>query len=314
MIFKKETEDLEGDKMFLSRLGSTALLLALLGVSVFASNIYRQNTFYVLLVFLTFVLTKEICALLKNIQMQTLETFLPYFLSFCTMICGLQIFYPTNLIIVIILFFFFIFLFLGFWGMVLFARNSAESIRKLFNTLTAGMFIMIPVVMIIMIYTLGEGMNKTVGFNILFLFFILVTKVGDIGAYVVGSLSNKLMKGGNHKMIPSISPGKSWEGMAGGWLFTILLCVCFYYYKGLIPSLWAAAVLGTLFYFVGMAGDLAESSMKRSANLKNSGQIVPGIGGVFDLVDSLLMTAPLFLLVFVLQLIFIRFGLVFFNI
>lgn len=299
--------------MFFSRLGSTALLLALLGVSVFAPNIYRQNTFYVLLVLLTFILTKEICALLKEIQMPTLDTFLPYFLSGCSMICGLQIFYPTALIIIVILFFFFIFLFLGFWGMVLCARNSGESIRKLFNTLTAGMFIMIPVVMIIMIYTLGEGMRKTVGYNILFLFFILVTKAGDIGAYVAGTLSNKLMKGGNHKMIPSISPGKSWEGMVGGWIFTILLCAFFYYYSGLVPSLWAAAVLGTLFFFVGMAGDLAESSMKRAANLKDSGQIVPGIGGVFDLVDSLLMTAPLFLLVIVVQQFFIRFGLAFFN-
>ncbi len=314
MIFKKGTDDTEEDKMFLPRLGSTILLLLLLGVSVFAPNIYRQNTFYVLLVLMTFALTRELCSILKEIQMPTLDTFLPYFIAFCSMICGLQVFYPTRLIIILILFFFFIFLFLGFWGTVLFTRNSAEAVRKLFNTLTAGMFIMIPVVMIIMIYTLGEGMNRSVGFNLLFLFFILVTKTGDIGAYAVGSLSNKLLKGGTHKMIPSISPGKSWEGMAGGWIFTILLCIFFYYYKGLIASIWAAVVLGTLFYFVGMAGDLAESSMKRAAKRKDSGTTVPGIGGIFDLVDSLLMTAPLFLLVFVLQLIFMRFGLVFFNI
>lgn len=301
--------------MFLPRLWSTIFLLVLFGVSVFAPEIYRQNTFYVMLVFMTFALTKEFCSLLKEIQMSTFEVILPYFTSLCAMVCGLQIFYPTNLIIVLILFFIFIFLFMGFWSATLFIRNSAEKLKKLLNSLTAGLFIMIPVVMVIMIYTLGEGMNQAAdSFNILFLFFILVTKIGDIGAYVVGNLSNRLMKGGNHKMIPSISPGKSWEGAAGGLLFTILLCLFFCFYKGLVASVWAALILGTLFFLGGMAGDLAESSMKRAAKVKDSGATIPGIGGVFDLVDSLLMTAPLFLLIFVIQLFLVRFGLVFFNI
>ena len=138
-------------------------------------------------------------------------------------------------------------------------------------------------------------------FNYYFLIFVLLTKIGDIGAYVVGTVSNKLMKGGNHKMVPSISPGKSWEGAAGGLIVTILLAIVFHclcpqaIVVGNIP---VAIMTGTLMFFGSMAGDLMESVLKRAAKVKDSGATIPGIGGVFDLVDSLFVTAPLAALIY----------------
>ena len=138
-------------------------------------------------------------------------------------------------------------------------------------------------------------------FNYYFLIFVLLTKIGDIGAYVVGTVSSKLMKGGNHKMVPSISPGKSWEGAAGGLIITILLAIVFHYLfpqAKVVGSIPIAIMTGTLMFFGSMAGDLMESVLKRAAGVKDSGTTIPGIGGVFDLVDSLFVTAPLAALIF----------------
>ena len=129
----------------------------------------------------------------------------------------------------------------------------------------------------------------------LFLDLILGTKIGDIGAYVVGSLSNKITGGRNHKLIPSISPGKSWEGLIGGLLISIGFAFA------LFPAVthhefpvWVPVIPGVLLFFFGAAGDLAESSLKRICGVKDSGRILPGIGGVLDLVDSLMINAPVF--------------------
>ncbi len=97
-------------------------------------------------------------------------------------------------------------------------------------------------------------------------------------------------------MVPSISPGKSWEGAAGGLIITVLLALLFYYLLPqveIVRSIPVAAITGILMFFGSMAGDLMESVIKRAAGVKDSGNTIPGIGGVFDLVDSLFVTAPL---------------------
>jgi len=118
-------------------------------------------------------------------------------------------------------------------------------------------------------------------------FIILVTKSGDIGAYVVGSLMGK------HALIPHISPKKSKEGMIGGLLFSLvaaLLSKSFltgFTYNHLLT-------LGLLLGLVGQIGDLSESLIKRDCGVKDSGRVFLGLGGVLDLVDSLLFSVPIF--------------------
>ncbi len=105
----------------------------------------------------------------------------------------------------------------------------------------------------------------------------LVVWTGDIAAYGVGK------RFGRHKIAPNISPGKSWEGLAG----SILASAAMAAFLGAIAPL-PHAILGALFACLGLLGDLFESAMKRHAGVKDSGRLIPGHGGLFDRVDALL--------------------------
>ncbi len=121
-------------------------------------------------------------------------------------------------------------------------------------------------------------------------YLIAVTKFSDMGAYLVGSLI------GRHQMIPHISPKKTWEGFCGALALSTLASV------GLIKlmpnelsalNLTDGVILGLSLGFAAVVGDLAESIIKRSTGVKDSGRFLPGIGGALDLIDSILFTAPL---------------------
>ncbi|MBI4313326.1 MAG: phosphatidate cytidylyltransferase [Candidatus Omnitrophica bacterium] len=118
-------------------------------------------------------------------------------------------------------------------------------------------------------------------------FLIFVTKAADIGAYVVGSAI------GRHPLVARISPSKTWEGFLGGLAFGVGVAVLFMPH---LPSVFAVGdvvALGLMLGVAGQLGDLSESMVKRDCQVKDSGGVFPGIGGVLDLVDSLLFTAPL---------------------
>ena len=123
----------------------------------------------------------------------------------------------------------------------------------------------------------------------LFIYLLAVTKFSDVGAYVIGSLF------GRHKMIPRISPGKTWEGFAGAILTSLALSVALTWFMGASQqalTLTSSIILGLLLPLVSVVGDLAESVVKRDASIKDSGRSIPGIGGALDLIDSILFTAP----------------------
>lgn len=124
----------------------------------------------------------------------------------------------------------------------------------------------------------------------LVIWLVAVTKFTDMGAYITGSLIGK------HKMIPHISPAKTWEGFVGA-LFFAQLAGCGLY--ALLPESlsilggWPWVIgLGLILALLAVVGDLAESVLKRSIGVKDSGATLPGIGGALDLIDSLCFTAP----------------------
>lgn len=122
------------------------------------------------------------------------------------------------------------------------------------------------------------------------LYFILVTKFSDTGAYVVGSLI------GRHKMIPRISPGKTWEGFGGAIVVSTGASLLFAHLAAdHLPGMKAfhAVILGVILSSTAVIGDLIESLFKREAGVKDSGRFFPGIGGILDLLDSLLFNAPI---------------------
>ena len=124
----------------------------------------------------------------------------------------------------------------------------------------------------------------------LLLWLLAVTKFTDMGAYIVGSMI------GRHKMIPHVSPGKTWEGFGGALLFSQLAaCGLYALFPGQLSFFkeWGHVVfLGVLLSILAVIGDLAESVLKRAINAKDSGTMLPGIGGSLDLIDSLCFTAP----------------------
>jgi phosphatidate cytidylyltransferase len=124
----------------------------------------------------------------------------------------------------------------------------------------------------------------------LLLWLLAVTKFTDMGAYITGSLM------GRHKMIPHISPAKTWEGFGGALLFAQLAgCGLFYFFPDELACLggWThVVILGLVLAILAVTGDLAESIVKRALDAKDSGRILPGIGGSLDLIDSVCFTAP----------------------
>ena len=119
------------------------------------------------------------------------------------------------------------------------------------------------------------------------LMFVFVVKCADIGAYAAGSLFGK------HKFSPNISPGKTWEGMAGAVVVAMIVAVVFAATCDTIKmAWWLAAAFGFCFAFIGQFGDLAESMLKRDAKQKDSAHNVPGFGGILDVIDSPLLAAP----------------------
>jgi phosphatidate cytidylyltransferase len=124
-----------------------------------------------------------------------------------------------------------------------------------------------------------------------------VVWVADIGAYFAGKAFGK------HKLAPSISPGKSWEGAIGGWLAVLLLSSV----AAMIPQLdntfpaqifarkgwWIFLLLMTLLCAASVIGDLFESMLKRRVGMKDSSHLLPGHGGVLDRIDALIPVLPL---------------------
>jgi len=121
-------------------------------------------------------------------------------------------------------------------------------------------------------------------------YFVLITKFSDTGAYAVGSLIGK------HKMIPRISPGKTWEGFGGAIAVSTIASLIFFQLfhdrmRGM--TYLHAVILGVILSVTAVLGDLIESLFKREAGVKDSGRFFPGIGGILDLLDSLLFNAPI---------------------
>jgi len=129
------------------------------------------------------------------------------------------------------------------------------------------------------------GFDQTLSAHLLSFFFMVIMG-SDTGAYYVGKAFGK------HKLAPSISPGKTWEGVAGGLAASLLMATIahFWFFRDL-PLKWAVS-LAAVMSVVGIFGDLTESALKRGAGAKDAANILPGHGGLLDRLDSLLFNAP----------------------
>ena len=188
------------------------------------------------------------------------------------------------------------------------AADRATALKRLLTSIAGFICISGALGFALRLYYLQPGLTaeSVRTCRLLVIFPVLVTKAGDIGGYVVGSLTAR-RAGGNHKLVPSLSPKKSWEGLAGGLVFSLIMtCIIILPAGGRLTlstaggaevallSLATAMVLAGVMLVLGLAGDLMESLLKRAADVKDSGSGLPGVGGTLDLLDSLLPVLPSF--------------------
>lgn len=131
---------------------------------------------------------------------------------------------------------------------------------------------------------------REIGLQIL-MFLLLTIWVTDSGAYIGG------MKYGKRKLSPNISPNKSIEGSIIGTLSSIIVTIIFYFTIDLFTNFFIAIFITLFVSIVGQIGDLIESAYKREYKVKDSSNLLPGHGGIFDRFDSILLSAPLLLII-----------------
>lgn len=169
-----------------------------------------------------------------------------------------------------------------FWGIVSLVAvaewRRPMVIKKQFASLLFAMLMVgMTAVMLLLVWDWKRGFNPAP-----LLTFIGMIWANDTGAYLVGKPLGK------HKLMPRVSPGKSWEGLIGGVMLAGLVA---WWLMG-----WEWAWVGVLLGVAATAGDLVESAWKRSHGIKDSGSILPGHGGVLDRFDGFLFAAPIFVL------------------
>lgn len=134
--------------------------------------------------------------------------------------------------------------------------------------------------------SLPELPNFEAGGRGLLLFIVFITEINDVFQFTWGKIFGK------HKIIPKISPNKTWEGFIGGVLTTVLIG---YFLRFLTPmNEWEAMIVSFIVACSGFVGDVVISAVKRDIGIKDTGSTIPGHGGILDRIDSLSMTAPIF--------------------
>ena len=167
-------------------------------------------------------------------------------------------------------------------------RDNRHAILGLSTTLFGVLYVAWFFSFLVKIRLMLPGMEgvKLVGF------ILVVTKSADIGALLIGSSI------GRHPLLPKVSPNKSIEGTVGAVLLSSCTALVF---RSFLPAalhlpLWQVFFIGAFFGGLGQLGDLSESLIKRDCGVKDSGKFLPGMGGVLDVIDSLLFSAPAFYL------------------
>jgi phosphatidate cytidylyltransferase len=174
-------------------------------------------------------------------------------------------------------------------------RQSQEAITRMAGTLLATLYLgglaWFLVALRVKHSVDSAGHPRFTGSTSLLLMILLVVKFTDVGAYFGGRAL------GRHKLIPWLSPGKTWEGLVCGVITAGLVgMACAPRVANL--NLPKAFIFGVIIGGVGQLGDLLESLMKRDADVKDSGRLIPGFGGILDVIDSPLFAAPFAYLLF----------------
>lgn len=262
----------------MNNLATRSLTAVFFVIAMVGSALMGQNVFSGLLLIVTIYSLNEFILLVENENNQPSQwaTLLAGGLTYCTLAAHAMGLIAATSIIVIIPIIFLIFI-IELW------RNKAKPFTNIALSLTAVVYIAVPFGLLMYFFN-PVVLSGPLHYGIV-LGFLVILWLNDTGAYFVGSLIGK------HKLFERISPGKTWEGSAGGALFALLTAWGLsFIFKQLDVSQWL--LLAILIVITGTLGDLVESMLKRSLGIKDSGNILPGHGGLLDRFDAVLVSAP----------------------
>lgn len=254
--------------MFMHRLITTLILVPLVLLSIF----YAPSWFLAGVLLLVFLVAVKESIQLIPIKTLALQVCFLVVMLFALWLCGTVFSYWLT--IGLVLWIFNCIAILGFpgsqqyWGVPVIVCSAFVLLLPLF------------IQSLIHVYDLPQG--KTLIVYLLFLIW-----ASDIGAYLSGK------RWGKHKLIPQVSPGKSWEGVVGGYILAIVVGgVGFCYFAPYSALIWFFLALVTV--TISVFGDLFISILKRRCHIKDTGSIIPGHGGILDRLDSLIAALPVF--------------------
>lgn len=213
--------------------------------------------------------------------------FLFYYLFYCQ-----QLFQPEKIFVILISW-----VFLCLFATTAFIYRRASDIQvasnKLLNVLAGFLYLALPGICLVKFALMNFGeIHRSAQ-----LYFCLATiLMGDTGAYFVG------VRFGKHKLFPLVSPKKSLEGSIGGLFFSMITALVLNFFFQLPFPGWFAILTGLCIGVAGQIGDLMESAFKRSGGFKDSGNLLPGHGGILDRIDSLILGIPVTYILFSLYL------------
>jgi phosphatidate cytidylyltransferase len=168
-------------------------------------------------------------------------------------------------------------------------RNKPEPLLNIATTVLGVLYVALP--LSLLVYFTRPDELHFLGMPVILTGYFAFTWINDTTAYLYGK------QFGKHKFFERISPKKTWEGTIAGAVVTILFAIALSFFVPDLPFAdWLA--LATLVVFFGTHGDLVESLLKRSLNIKDSGTILPGHGGILDRFDTMLISAPFVFLYF----------------
>ena len=284
--------------MFKYRAISFPILIALLAVMILWPE-WGRYLFVVVASLAAAMMFREIGAMLRNIGVAVFEKSTVLFGGlFLFSMLSLSVARQTGSRAMTILFFLLLMfcmlavIYAG-WLLLLFGKEKKENFDRMLRSVGIFLLAGTPVYALSMVYFGGsEG-------PVALFYVMMVTKSMDTGGYIFGMLSGKYRPGGNHKIVPSISPKKSWEGTIGGVLLSVAVSLLFYWYyaessNGVSASLAWYILAGVILAVGSFAGDLTESALKRTCGVKDSGHWIPGMGGAFDVLDSFIYNGVIF--------------------
>jgi phosphatidate cytidylyltransferase len=265
------------------RIFSTVLLWTILGVALW---FFRTNGALVLIALISVFTLREFYQLMHASGYDPFDRFGMVFGGLITLAPWLQVQFgwPTSLFLPLAV--------IVFAVRLLGERTPETRVESLASTLFGIIYVAVMLQYLVAIITPVPGdVISPSGRLLLCLWLVAVTKFCDTGALLTG------MAIGRHKMSPQISPKKTWEGAVGGVVVSMGIGALIAWLardefpRHMTPVV--AALIAAPMAVIGIVADLVESVLKRRANMKDSGKTIPGIGGMFDLSDSLILVAPI---------------------